>query len=99
MDRRIVWNKVEYKGQFSLGHIQFQPAVFQVAPGCFAYRFRVDKEWKLAPGAEVEENKEGEQVSILVVEEEEEEDSQQCGGALKDNLTDTKAKKINVGGV
>ena len=58
----------------------------------------MDEEWKLAPGAEVEENKEGEQVSILVVEEEEE-DSQQCGGALKDNLTDTKAKKINVGGV
>ena len=77
---------------------QSLPDVFQVAPGCFAYRFRVDDEWKLAPGAEVEENKEGEQVSILVVEEEEE-DRQQCGGTLKDNLMDARAKKINVGGM
>ena len=75
--------------------------MFQVAPGCFAYRFRVDEEWRLAPGAEVEESKEGERVSILIVEEEEkeEEGSQQCGATLKDNLTDTRAKKLNVGGV
>ena len=72
--------------------------MFQVAPGCFAYRFRVDEEWRLAPGAEVEESKEGEQVSILIVEEEEG-DSQQCGATLKDNLMDTRAKKLNVGGV
>ena len=58
----------------------------------------MDKEWKLAPGVEVEENKDGEQVSILVVEEEEE-DRQQCGGTTKDNLMDARAKKINVGGM
>ena len=55
----------------------------------------MDDEWKLAPGAEVEESKEGEQVSILIVEEV----SQQCAGALKDNLMDARAKKINVGGM
>ena len=77
---------------------QSLPDVFQVAPGCFAYRFCVDGEWMLAPGAEVEEGKEGEKVSILIVEEEEGV-SQQCNLALKDSDMNTKVKKLNVGGV
>ena len=56
----------------------------------------MDEEWRVAPGAEVEVGKEGEQVSILIVEEEE--GSQQCGATLKDSLMDTRAKKLNVGG-
>ena len=61
----------------------------------------MDEEWRVAPGAEVEVGKEGEQVSILIVEEEEEEGeegSQECGAILKDSLMDTRAKKLNVGG-
>ena len=57
-------------------------------PGCYSYKFLIDGEWKNAPGfelktslqspfpsgAEVEENEDGELVSVLIVEEEEEED-------------------------
>ena len=45
--------------------------LLQVVPGCYAYRFLVDGEWKNAVGAEMAKDYEGELVSLLIVEEEE----------------------------
>ena len=48
--------------------------LLQVVPGCYAYRFLVDREWKNAGGAELAKDHGGELVSLLIVEEEEEEE-------------------------
>ena len=45
----------------------------QVVPGCYAYRFLVDGEWKNANEAELAKDYDGELVSLLIVEEEDEE--------------------------
>ena len=45
----------------------------QVVPGCYAYRFLVDGEWKNAVEAELAKDYDGELVSLIIVEEEEEE--------------------------
>ena len=50
--------------------------LLQVVPGCYAYRFLVDGEWKNAVGAEMAKDYEGELVSLLIVEEEEVEEKE-----------------------
>ena len=45
----------------------------QVVPGCYAYQFLVDGEWKNAVEAELAKDYDGELVSLLIVEEEDEE--------------------------
>ena len=46
--------------------------LLQVVPGCYAYRFLVDEEWKNAVGTEMAKDHDGELVSLLIVEEEDE---------------------------
>ena len=47
--------------------------ISQVVPGCYAYRFLVDGEWKNAVEAELAKDYDGELVSLIIVEEEDEE--------------------------
>ena len=51
----------------------------QIVPGCYAYRYLVDGEWKNAEDAEKVKNYDGELVSLLIVEEEEEEEEGEAG--------------------
>ena len=55
-------------------HTVFIAYQYQVVPGCYAYRYLVDGEWKNAEGAEQAKDYDGELVSLLIVEEEEEEE-------------------------
>ena len=45
-------------------------------PGCYAYRYLVDGEWKNAEDAEQAKDYDGKLVSLLIVEEEEEEEGE-----------------------
>ena len=65
--------------------------LLQVVPGCYAYRFVVDGEWKNAVGAEMAKDYDGELVSLLIVEEEEVDDhphpkEKGDGGCLVENM-------------
>ena len=53
-------------------------------PGCYAYRYLVDGEWKNAEEAEKVKNYDGELASLLIVEEEEEEEEGEGEGGEKD---------------
>ena len=57
-------------------HTVFIAYQYQVVPGCYAYRYLVDGEWKNAEDAEKVKNYDGELVSLLIVEEEEEEEEE-----------------------
>ena len=48
-------------------------------PGCYAYRYLVDGEWKNAEEAEKVKNYDGELVSLLIVEEEDEKEEGEGG--------------------
>ena len=57
--------------------------LYQVVPGCYAYRYLVDGQWNNAEDAEKVKNYDGELVSLLIVEEEEEEEK---GGEKGDDV-------------
>merc|ERR1719370_1177095 len=65
--------------------------MLEVMPGGYSYKFLIDGEWKNAPGAEVEENEDGELVSVLIVEEEED-------GVEEENGESCKEEKATISG-
>merc|ERR1712013_292738 len=74
------WEKVPlHKGDQVEDKVTWS-ANLKIVPGCYAYRYLVDGEWKNAEDAEKVKNYDGELVSLLIVEEEEEEEGEGLGG-------------------